>query len=130
MMGLSENVALMAENRGKNSLAVQTIQRIGVGVTDARRLDLDENFANLWTIQIKFNNLKRLTSRQCNRCTSLHAVFSFPHAPTSTVAQITSRMEIENRAFFNATRPTGRYGFESGIKAHPFHSMNVMIAEQ
>src|SRR6185437_591991 len=33
--------AFMAEDRGKDSFAVQTVQRVGVGVTDSRCLDLD-----------------------------------------------------------------------------------------
>src|SRR6202167_3513902 len=67
--------ALMAEDRGENSFAVQTIQRIGIGVTDARRLDLDKDFASLWTIQVEFDDLKRLfcLERDCGAC--LHLSF-------------------------------------------------------
>ncbi len=62
--------ALMAEDRGENPFAVQTIQRIGVGVTDARRLDLDQHFAGLRTFQVEFDDLKRLLrlERDCGAC--------------------------------------------------------------
>src|ERR1700733_1593249 len=65
--------ALMAEDRGEDSLAVQAIQRIGVGVADSRRLDLDEDFASLWTIQVELDDLKRLLrfERDCGACLHL-----------------------------------------------------------
>ena len=50
----------MAEDRRKNSLAVQTIQRVGVGVADAGRLDLDQHFTGFRTFQIEFNDFERL----------------------------------------------------------------------
>ena len=67
--------ALMAEDRGENAFAVQTIQRIGVGVTDAGRLDLDQNFAGLRTIQVEFDNLQRLLRLERDCGARLHQSF-------------------------------------------------------
>src|SRR5262249_54945156 len=39
--------AFMAEDRGEKSFAVEAVERVGVGVTDAGRLDLDQDFAGL-----------------------------------------------------------------------------------
>ena len=73
--------ALMAEDRGEDPFAVQTIERIGVGVTDACRLDLDKHFAGLRTFQVEFDDLKRLLGleRDCGAClhlSFLHRCFS------------------------------------------------------
>ena len=65
--------ALMAEDRGENSFAVETVERIGVGVADAGRLDLDQDFAGLRTFQIELDDLKRLLrlERDCGACLHL-----------------------------------------------------------
>ena len=52
--------ALVAEDRRKDSLAVETVERIGVGVTDPRRLYLDEDFTGLRSVQIHFRDLEWL----------------------------------------------------------------------
>ena len=51
--------ALMAEDRRENALAVEAVERIGVGMTDARRLDLDQDFAGLRAFQIEFDDFER-----------------------------------------------------------------------
>uniref|UniRef100_A0A0N5A603 LigA n=1 Tax=Parastrongyloides trichosuri TaxID=131310 RepID=A0A0N5A603_PARTI len=51
--------ALMAQDRGEETLAVQPVQRIGVGVADPRRLDLDQHLARARTLQIDLDDLKR-----------------------------------------------------------------------
>ena len=58
----------MAEDRGKQTLAVEAVERVGIGVADARRLDLDENFAGLRPFEIDFDDFERLmrTGRRKN----------------------------------------------------------------
>ena len=72
--------ALVAEDRRKDSLAVEAVKRVGVGVTDPRRLDLDEDFTGLRSIQIDFDDLERLLGfeRDCSAClhSQLHFRFS------------------------------------------------------
>ena len=41
--------ALMTQHRRKNALAVKTIQRIRIGMANARRHDFDQHFTSLWT---------------------------------------------------------------------------------
>jgi hypothetical protein len=62
--------AFMAKDRGENALAVQTIQRIGIGVANARRLDLDQDFAGLGAFQVELDDFKRLLGfkRDCGTC--------------------------------------------------------------
>src|SRR4051794_1869839 len=43
---------LMAEDRRKDSFAVKTIQRVGVGVADSGRLDLDQNLTGLRPFEV------------------------------------------------------------------------------
>src|SRR5665213_2993184 len=52
--------ALMAEDRGKDPLAVEAIERVGIGVADAGRLDLEQDFTGLGAFQIDFDDFKRL----------------------------------------------------------------------
>ena len=51
--------ALMTEDRRKNSLAVEAVEGIGVGMTDAGRLDLDQHFAGFRAFQIEFDDFQR-----------------------------------------------------------------------
>src|SRR6185437_12515748 len=51
---------LVTEDRGEKPLAVETVQRIGIGVANPRRLDLNQHLARLRTLQIKLDYLKRL----------------------------------------------------------------------
>jgi hypothetical protein len=50
----------MAQDRGENALAVESVERIGVGVADARRHDFDQHFARLRPFQIDFDDFQRL----------------------------------------------------------------------
>ena len=67
--------ALVAEDRGENPLAVEAVQRIGVGVANARRLDLDQHLAGLRTLQIKLDDLKRLLRLERDGGACLHLPF-------------------------------------------------------
>ena len=59
--------ALMAKDRGKNPLAVEPIERIGVGVADSGRLDLDQDFAGFRTFQVDFDDFQRLLRFETRR---------------------------------------------------------------
>lgn len=60
------------EDRGKDALAVEAVERVGIGVTDARRLDLDKDLAGLGAFQIELDDLKRLLCFKCDCGAGLH----------------------------------------------------------
>ena len=49
----------MPENAGKDALAVQSVERVGIRVADARGHDFDQDFALLRTVEIEFDNFQR-----------------------------------------------------------------------
>jgi hypothetical protein len=53
--------ALMTENGGKQPFRIGARQREVIGVTDARRLDLDQHFAGARTLEIDLDDLQRLS---------------------------------------------------------------------
>ena len=63
---------LVAEDRGEDPLAVQAVERIGVGVTNPRRLDFDKDFTGLGPFQIEFDDLKRLLCLKRDSGACLH----------------------------------------------------------
>ncbi len=69
--------ALMTQDRRKDSLAVETVKRIGVSVTGPCRLYFDKDFTGLRSIQINFNDLEGLLGfeRDCGAC--LHSQLHF-----------------------------------------------------
>jgi hypothetical protein len=48
------------------------VQGVGVGVTDARRLDLHQDFAGLGAFQVQLDNLKRLLGFERDGGAGLH----------------------------------------------------------
>jgi hypothetical protein len=58
--------AFMPEDRGKNSLAVKTAERVGIGVTDSSCLDFDQDLSCLRAFQVDFDDLERLLCFECN----------------------------------------------------------------
>ncbi len=50
----------MAQDRGEEALRIGAGQGIGIGVADAGRLDLDQNFARFRSFQIEFDDFERL----------------------------------------------------------------------
>jgi hypothetical protein len=62
----------MAEHAGENPLTVKSVERISVGMADARRHDLDQNFARLGAFQIKLDNFQRLLGFKGYGGASLH----------------------------------------------------------
>src|ERR1700676_5413857 len=69
--------ALMAEDRGKDSLAVEAVKGVGVGVADAGRLDFDQDLAGLRALQIKLDDFKRLLCFERDSGTGLHSKLHF-----------------------------------------------------
>ena len=63
---------LVAENRRENSLAVEAVERIGIGMANSRRLDLDQDLAGLGALQIQLDDLKWLLGLERNSGTCLH----------------------------------------------------------
>ena len=68
--------AFMAEHAGEDTLAVQAVQRIGVGVADAGRHDLDQDLAGLRAFQIKFDDFERLLRFKSDGGAGLHGFLS------------------------------------------------------
>jgi hypothetical protein len=62
----------MTENRWKNSLAIESIERVGVGVADSGGLYFDEDLASLGALQVDLDNFKRLLGFECNSSAGLH----------------------------------------------------------
>src|SRR5712672_2804038 len=69
--------ALMAEDRRKDSFAVEAVKGVGVGVADAGRLDFNQDFAGLWPIEIKLDDFKRLLCFECDSGACLHPKLHF-----------------------------------------------------
>ena len=62
----------MAEHRGEQAFRIETVQRVGVGVADARRHDLDEDLALLRAFEIEFDDFERLLGLERNGGSGLH----------------------------------------------------------
>lgn len=69
--------AFMAEHAGEDSLAVESVERIGIGMADARRHDLDQNLARLGTFQVELDDFQRLLRFKGNGGTGLHGSQTF-----------------------------------------------------
>ena len=52
--------ALVAEHAREQAFAVEPVERVGVGVANARRHDLDEDFAGLGAFEIELDDLEGL----------------------------------------------------------------------
>ena len=64
--------AFVAEDRGKHAFAVETVQRVGVGVANAGRLDLDQHLARLRPFQIELDDFQRLLGFEGDGGAGLH----------------------------------------------------------
>src|SRR5262249_23523866 len=64
--------SLVTEDGRKNPFAVETVQRIGIGVADAGRLDFDEDLAGPRAFQIKLDDFKRFLGFERDSGTCLH----------------------------------------------------------
>ena len=64
--------ALVTQDAGEQAFAVEPIQRIGIGVADAGRHDLNQHLAGLWPFEIELDDLQRLLGLERNGGTGLH----------------------------------------------------------
>ena len=72
--------ALVAEDRREHALRIGARQRVGVGVADAGRLDLDQHLAGLRPVDVHGLDGKRFSRLPGDGCAGLHG--SFPPSPT------------------------------------------------
>jgi hypothetical protein len=62
----------MPQHAREDALAVEAVERIGVGVADARRHDFHEHLARLRAFQIEFDDFERLLRFECDGGAGLH----------------------------------------------------------
>ena len=67
----------VAEHAGKEAFAVESVERVGVGVADARRHDLDQNLAGFKTFEVHLDDLQRLLGLECDCGAGLDGFNSF-----------------------------------------------------
>jgi hypothetical protein len=67
--------ALMAQHRGEQAFGIQTVEGVGVGVADARGLDLDQHLARLGPLQVQFHDLERRLGCEGDGGAGLHGRF-------------------------------------------------------
>ncbi len=65
----------MAQDRGENPLAIEAIKRVGVGVADPGRLDLDKDFARFRAIQVELDDFQGLLCLERDSGACLHLPF-------------------------------------------------------
>ena len=66
----------VTEDRREDAFAVEAVERVGVGVTDAGRHDLDQHFARLGSVEIDFDDLERLLGPESDGGAGLHCLVS------------------------------------------------------
>src|SRR3546814_7367077 len=64
--------ALMPQHAREQPLAVEAVERVGIGVADARRHDLDQHLARLRAFEVEFDDLQRLLRFERNGGAGLH----------------------------------------------------------
>ncbi len=76
----------MTKNRGEDAFAIETIERIGIRVTDARRHDFHQDLASLGTFQVQLHDLKGLFGFESDGGAGFHSISSIRNdiAPLST----------------------------------------------
>jgi len=72
--------ALVTEDRGKQPFAVEAVERVGIGVTNTRRHDLDQHFARLGPFEVDFDDLERALGFESDGGAGLHILISIPVA--------------------------------------------------
>src|SRR5260221_7244534 len=76
---------LMAEDRREQPFAVEPVERVGIGMADAGRHDLDQDFAGLGPIEIDLDHLERLLGREGDGRAGLHEQ-AFPNRVSPLLA--------------------------------------------
>src|SRR6185312_377828 len=69
--------ALMAEDGREDAFTVEAVERVGIGVADSGRLDLDQNLAGFRPVQIELDNFQRLLCLEGDGGACLHGLFPF-----------------------------------------------------
>ncbi|KRB86426.1 hypothetical protein ASE00_06905 [Sphingomonas sp. Root710] len=64
--------ALMPQHRWEDTLAVEAVERIGIGVADPRRHDLHQHLARLRALEVQLHDLQRLLRLESDGCTGFH----------------------------------------------------------
>src|SRR5947208_3067336 len=64
--------ALVAEDRGEDPFRILAFQRVGVGVADSGRHDLDQHLARFGPVEIDLVDLERPVRRNRDRGSGLH----------------------------------------------------------
>ena len=64
--------AFMAENRREQPLAVEPVQRVGIGMADARRHDLDQHLAGARPLEVDLDDFQRSLGFKGDGGTALH----------------------------------------------------------
>ncbi len=101
--------ALMAEDRRKDPLRILALERVGVGMADAGRHDLDQRFARLRPVEIDLVDLQRRVRRDGDGGAGLHETMLPPIAePRTTPRVIPAKagvtQESRNRLIHTPTR--------------------------
>ena len=68
--------ALMAEDRGEDALGILALERVGVGMADAGRHDLDQHLARLRPVEVDLVDLERRVGRDGDGGAGLHGLLS------------------------------------------------------
>ncbi len=64
--------ALMAQNAREDALTIQPVKRIGIGMADAGRHDLDQDFPGLRAFKVQFDDFQRFLGFKGDSGASLH----------------------------------------------------------
>src|SRR3954451_22279356 len=65
--------AFVPEDRGEDALAVESVERVGVGVGDTGRHELDQHLACLRAVEVDLYDLERLLRLESDGGAGLHA---------------------------------------------------------
>jgi hypothetical protein len=66
------------ENRGEQTFRIGAGQREFIGVTDAGRLDLDQDLAGARTVELDCGDFKGFAGRKGNGGANIHEIFPRP----------------------------------------------------
>src|SRR6185312_931658 len=72
-----DSSAFMAEDRGEDAFKVKPVERVGVGVADAGRHDLDQHFSLLWSFKVDLDDFERLSGFERDGGAGLHPATPF-----------------------------------------------------
>ena len=92
--------AFVAEHAREQSLRVEPVERIGVGVADAGRHDLDQHLAGARAVEVELDDRERLLGGEGDAGAGLHK--SVPDtAPSRDDARVASLRSMRNGSSVN-----------------------------